>query len=193
MSAPSNGIQILLPHGDITATPPDCPPDAQYVPRLQRTQLIHSAHSSLGTGHPGANAALSLLKGHYWWPNMAREVRRFVQGCEFAISKSPCHLPAGKLLPLPVPNRPWSHLGVDFVTDLSTSEGNTCILVVVDRFSKSCRLIPLKNLPTAMETADQMFNHVFRYFGIPEDIVSDRGPQFISRVWKNFFKLRCDC
>ncbi len=121
---------------------------------------------------------------------MAREVRRFVQGCEeCAIAKSPRHLPAGKLLSLPVPNGPWSRLGVDFVTDLPASEGNTCILVVVDRFSKSCCLIPLKSLPTAMETAEQMFNHVFRYFGIPEDIVSDRGPQFISRVWKNFLKL----
>ncbi len=175
-----------------TATPPGCPPDAQYVPRLQRTQLVHSAHSSLGTGHPGANATLSLLKDRYWWPNMARDVRSFVQFCfceECAISKSPRHLPAGKLLPLPVPNRPWSHLGVDFVTDLPVSEGNTCILVVVDRLTKSCRLIPLKNLPTAMETAEKIFNHVFRYFGIPEDIVSDRGPQFISRVWKNFLKL----
>ncbi len=107
---------------------------------------------------------------------MFRDVRRFVQGCEeCAISKSPRHLPAGKHLPLPVPNRPWSHLGVDFITDLSVCEDNTsCILVIVDRFSKSCRLIPLKNLPTAMETAEQMFNHVFRYFGIPEDIVSDR-------------------
>ncbi len=121
---------------------------------------------------------------------MDRDVRRFVQDCEeCAISKSPRHLPAGKLLPLPVPNRPWSHQGVDFVTDLPVSEGNTCILVVVNRFSKSCRLIPLKDLPTAMETAKQMFNHVFRYFSIPEDIVSDRGPQFISRVWKNFLKL----
>ncbi len=137
-----------------------------------------------------ANVTLSLLKGRYWWPNMAREVKRFVQVCEeCAISKSPRHLPAGKLLPLSVPNRPWSHLGVDFVTNLPASEGNMCILVVVDRFSKSCHLIPLKNLPTAMETAEQMFNHVFRYFGIPEDIVSDRGPQFISRVWKNFLKL----
>ncbi len=181
-SAPSSNVS--------TATLPGCPPDAQYVPRLQRTQLVHSAHSSLGTDHPGANATLSLLKDRYWWPNMARDVRRFVQGCEkCAISKSPRYLPAGKLLPLPVPNRPWSHLGVDFVTDLPVSEGNTCILVVVDRFSKSCRLIPLKNLPTAMETAAQMFNHVFRYFGIPEDIVSDRGTQFISRVWKNFLKL----
>ncbi|KAK3524931.1 hypothetical protein QTP86_011496 [Hemibagrus guttatus] len=32
-------------------------------------------------------------------------------------------------------------------------------------------------------TSDAMFCHVFRNFGLPEDIVSDRGPQFTSRVW----------
>ncbi len=94
-----------------------------------------------------------------------------------------------KLLPLPVPTRPWSHLGVDFITDLPPSNGNTCILVIVDRFSKSCHLLPFKGLPTAIETAENLFNQVFRYFGIPEDIVSDRGPQFISRVWKPFLCL----
>ncbi len=40
-----------------------------------------------------------------------------------------------------------------------------------------------------METAEVLFNHIFRNFGIPEDIVSDRGPQFISRVWRSFFSL----
>ncbi len=60
---------------------------------------------------PGPNNTLSLLKNHYWSPNMARDVRRFVQGCtDCAIFKSPHHLPTGKLLPLPIPNRPWSHL-----------------------------------------------------------------------------------
>ncbi len=173
-----------------TATLPGCPQGLQYVTRTQRTPLIHSTHTSLDTGHPGANGTLSLLKDRFWWPNMARDVRRFVQGCsDCAISKSPPHLPSGKLLPLPVPSRPWSHLGVDFITDLPVSGGNTCILVVIDRFSKSCRLLPLKGLPTAMETAEIMFNNIFRYYGIPEDIVSDRGPQFISRVWKAFFSL----
>ncbi|KAK3508638.1 hypothetical protein QTP70_001333 [Hemibagrus guttatus] len=57
-------------------------------------------------------------------------------------------------------------------------------MVVVDRFSKGCKLIPLKGLPTVMQTADVMFAHVFRNFGLPEDIVSDRGPQFTSRVWR---------
>ncbi|KAK3528918.1 hypothetical protein QTP70_012863 [Hemibagrus guttatus] len=56
-------------------------------------------------------------------------------------------------------------------------------MVVVDRFSKGCKLIPLKGLPTAMQSAEAMFNRVFRNFGLPEDIVSDRGPQFTSRVW----------
>ncbi|KAK3568296.1 hypothetical protein QTP86_003143 [Hemibagrus guttatus] len=54
---------------------------------------------------------------------------------------------------------------------------------MVDRFSKGCKLIPLKGSPTAMQTAEAMFQHVFRNFGLLEDIVSDRGPQFTSRVW----------
>ncbi|KAK3506690.1 hypothetical protein QTP70_015415 [Hemibagrus guttatus] len=151
-----------------------CPSGLQYITRARRTPLIHSAHTSLGTGHPGVNETLSLLKDRFWWPNMASDVRRYVQGCrDCVISKSPCHLPSSKLLPLPIPNRPWSHLGVDFITDLPVSNDCTSIFVVVDRFSKSCRLIPLKGLPTAMETAELMFNHIFSYFGIPEDIVSE--------------------
>ncbi len=77
-------------------------------------------------------------------------------------SQTPHHLPAGKLVPLPIPRRPWSHVGVDFVTDLPKSEGYTCILVAVARFSKACKLIPLRGLPTALETAEALFHNLFR-------------------------------
>ncbi|KAK3539589.1 hypothetical protein QTP70_010252 [Hemibagrus guttatus] len=53
----------------------------------------------------------------------------------------------------------------------------------------ACKLIPLKNLPTALETVEALFSNVFRHFVIPEDIMSERGPQFISRVLRGFFKL----
>ncbi|KAK3556652.1 hypothetical protein QTP70_011930 [Hemibagrus guttatus] len=172
-----------------TDGPPGCPPGLQFVPRSRRTNLIHSTHTSLGTGHPGITGTLSLLRQSFWWPHMATEVKRYVQGCrECAMAKTPCHLPSRKLLPLPVPNRPWSHLGVDFITDLPASGGCTCILVIVDWFSKACRLIPLPRPPTALDTAECLFNHVFRYYGLPEDIVSDRGLQFTSRVWRAFCK-----
>lgn len=126
---PSSGTPIQL-HPPMPP-PPGCPPRLQYVTKAQCTPLILSANSSLGTGHPGANNTLSLLKDCFWWPNMARDVRRLVQGCpDCATSKTPRHLPSCKLFPLPIPNRPWSHLGVDFITDLPASDGNTCILVI---------------------------------------------------------------
>ncbi len=75
------------------------------------------------------------------------------------------------------------------MTDLPESEGKTCVLVAVDRFSKACKLIPLRGLPSALETAEHLFQQVFRNFGVPENIVSDRGPQFIFHVWKAFFRL----
>ncbi|KAK6292578.1 hypothetical protein J4Q44_G00371620 [Coregonus suidteri] len=65
---------------------------------------------------------------------------------------------------------------------------NTTILIVVDRFSKSCHILPLPGLLTAMQTAEALFTHVFRHYGVPENIVFDRGPQFTSKVWKAFME-----
>ncbi|KAI3376773.1 hypothetical protein L3Q82_000369 [Scortum barcoo] len=95
----------------------------------------------------------------------------------------------GLLQPLPVPQRPWSHLTLDFITGLPPSKGNTTVLTVVDRFSKMAHFIPLPKLPSAKETAQVMINHVFRIHGLPTDIVSDRGPQFVSVFWKEFCRL----
>ncbi len=170
--------------------PLGCPEGKTFIPSSQRQSLLGSVHNIPGSGHPGSQRTLSLLQAQNWWPSMSRDVIRYVRSCSVcAMSSTPRHLPVGKLVSLPNPRRPWSHMGIDFVTDLPNSEGNTCILVSVDRFSKACKLIPLRGLPTALETAEHLFHHLFRNFGVPEDIVSDRGPQFISHVWKAFFHL----
>ncbi|KAK3513223.1 hypothetical protein QTP70_009728 [Hemibagrus guttatus] len=88
-----------------------------------------------------------------------------------AQSRMSCQLLAGLLELLPVPQRPWSHMEIDFITNLPDSGGNNTVLVAIDRFSKACHLVPLKGLPTAMDK---------------EDIVSDCGSQFTSRVWRDF-------
>ncbi len=89
--------------------------------------------------------------------------------------------PEGLLQPLSVPSRPWSHIALDFVTALPASQGNTVVLTVVDRFSKAAHFIPLPKLPSAKETAVTIVDHVFRIHGLPMDVVSDRGPQFVSK------------
>uniref|UniRef100_A0A9J8AF28 Uncharacterized protein n=1 Tax=Cyprinus carpio carpio TaxID=630221 RepID=A0A9J8AF28_CYPCA len=83
-------------------------------------------------------------------------------------------------------SRPWSHIALDFVTGLPPSRGNTVVLTVVDRFSKAAHFIPLPKLPSAKETAQVVVDHIFRIHGLPVDVVSDRGPQFVSRFWKEF-------
>ncbi|ROK74121.1 hypothetical protein DPX16_22262 [Anabarilius grahami] len=69
---PSTNASTNTPPGCL----PGCPPGLQYLTRARRTPLIHSAHTSLGTGHPGVNETLSLLKDRFRWPNMASDVRR---------------------------------------------------------------------------------------------------------------------
>lgn len=79
-----------------------------------------------------------------------------------------------------------AHITLDFVTDLPNSQGNTAILTVIDRFSKACRLISLPKLLSALETAELLFQYVFRLYGLPGDIISDCGPHFPYRVWSAF-------
>ncbi|KAL0181246.1 hypothetical protein M9458_023652, partial [Cirrhinus mrigala] len=168
--------------------PEECPVNLIYVPRNLRSRVLSEVHSVPSSGHPGIEATLHLLKNRFWWPTMRLDTINFIKACATCnTAKVPRRLPAGLLQPLPVPQRPWSHVAVDFVTDLPPSNGYTTILSVVDRFSKACRFIPLPKLPSAMETAEALCNWVFRLYGLPEDIVSDRGPQFTSRLWATFF------
>ncbi len=62
----------------------------------------------------------------------------------------------------------------------------TVVLTVVDRFSKETHFIPLPKLPSARETATYVLDHAFRSHGLPVDVVSDRGPQFVSKFWTEF-------
>ncbi|KAK3509259.1 hypothetical protein QTP70_027039 [Hemibagrus guttatus] len=175
--------EIQRSHAD-DPPPAGCPPTKIFVPppfRLQVMQWIHEAPSS---GHPGIRRTTQLVRRRFWWLSLASDVEGYVRSCPTcAQARTSRQLPEGLLEPLPIPQRPWSHLSVDFLTDLPDSGGYTTVLVVVDRFSKGCKLIPLKGLPSAMQTAEALFLHVFRNFGLPEDIVSDRGSQFTSRVW----------
>ncbi|KAK3555445.1 hypothetical protein QTP86_016100 [Hemibagrus guttatus] len=92
------------------------------------------------------------------------------------------------LEPLLVPQRPWTHISTNFLTNLPSSGGFTTVMVVIDCFSKACKLVPMKVLPIALPTADALFQHVFRNFGLPEAIVPDQGAYCSreQRRWSEF-------
>ena len=163
------------------------PPNRLFVPDSVRSQVLEWGHSSHLTCHPGISRTLSFLRQRFWWPSMVDDTRSFIAACPTcARNKTSTRPSSGLLRPLPVPSRPWSHIAVDFVTGLPSSGGKTVILTIVDRFSKAVHLIALSKLPSARETADLLIDNVFRLHGLCTDIVSDRGPQFTSHVWKAF-------
>ncbi|KAI2658554.1 Transposon Tf2-9 polyprotein [Labeo rohita] len=161
--------------------PDDCPANLTYVPVPLRSRVLSEVHSNPSSGHPGIEATIDLLRNRFWWQTLRPDTITFIKNCSVCnTSKVPRQLPAGLSTTSPA---------VDFITDLPASNGQTTILSVVDRFSKGCRFIPFPKLPSAMETAEALCNSVFRFYGLPEDIVSDRGPQFTSRLWTSFFRL----
>uniref|UniRef100_A0AAQ4Q5H4 Gypsy retrotransposon integrase-like protein 1 n=1 Tax=Gasterosteus aculeatus aculeatus TaxID=481459 RepID=A0AAQ4Q5H4_GASAC len=167
--------------------PGNGPPGRLFVPEPLRSAVLQWAHASRIACHPGVARTMALLRRRFWWPAMGKDTQGFVAACPVCARNKGTNRPsAGLLHPLPIPRRPWSHLALDFVTGLPLSEGNTVVLTVVDRFSKFAHFVPLPKLPSATQTAAILVKEVFRIHGLPRDIVSDRGPQFTSAVWKAF-------
>ncbi len=167
--------------------PGNAPPGRLFVPLSVRPSVLQWGHSSRLSCHPGVARTLAFLRRRFWWPEMRTDVQTFVSACPVcAQNKGSNRPPPGYLQPLPIPRRPWSHLSLDFVSGLPPSKGMTVVFTVVDRFSKFARYLPLPKLPTAKETAELLVSVVFTVHGLPLDIVSDRGPQFTSAVWKSF-------
>uniref|UniRef100_A0A3B3HG52 Gypsy retrotransposon integrase-like protein 1 n=1 Tax=Oryzias latipes TaxID=8090 RepID=A0A3B3HG52_ORYLA len=156
-------------------------------PHLLVPLCCSGVHSSKVACHPGIHRTMALPKQRFWWPSISADTREFVQACSVCARGKASHRAQASLLqPLPVPHRPWSHIAVDFITGLPPSEGNTTVLTIVDRFSKSVHFVPVSKLPSALVTANLLVQHVFGLHGLPQDIVSHRGPQFTSKVWNAF-------
>uniref|UniRef100_A0A8C5PI99 Uncharacterized protein n=1 Tax=Leptobrachium leishanense TaxID=445787 RepID=A0A8C5PI99_9ANUR len=118
---------------------------------------------------------------------MLPDVTDYIATCEVCCtSKNPKTLPLGLLQPLPVPERPWAQLSMDFITDLPVSHNNTVILTIVDRFSKMFHFVSLAKLPSAMELVPVFIQNVVRLHGVLLGIESDRGTQFVSQFWRGF-------
>ena len=85
---------------------------------------------------------VELITKNYWWPGVIKKVKRYVEGCDQCQRmKNRVEMPAGKLKPNQIPEKPWQYISVDFITKLLTSKGHDSILVVCDRFLKMSHFI----------------------------------------------------
>jgi len=152
-----------------------------YVPKDKklRAEIIRLHHDMPIGRHGGQWKTVELVTRNFWWPGVTKEVKRYVEGCNACQrNKNRTEQPAGKLMPNSIPAKPWMHISADFITKLPLAQGYDSILVVVNRLTKMVHFIPTTEKMLAEGLARLFRDNVWKLYGLPKSIISDRGPQF---------------
>ena len=165
--------------------------DRIYVPDVSdlRLRVLRYKHDHVLAGHYGVNKTLELIRREYTWPGVREFVKDYCKSCTICRrSKAPRHKPYGTLQQLPIPEKPWNSISMDFIEHLPQSSGFSAILVVVDRLTKQAIFIPTHDTLDAQELANLFVLHVFSKHGVPSHVTSDRGSEFVSHFFRSLGK-----
>jgi predicted aspartyl protease/transposase InsO family protein len=163
---------------------------AVYVPddRRLKTRLLELAHDAVG--HFGREKTVKRLGQHCVWVGMTSEVEDYCRSCAVcAVNKGSNAKPAGTLRPMPIPERVWDSVGVDFTGPLPvTASGNNSIMAIVDRFSKMLRLRACNTTITGIQAGRLLLDEMLGLGRIPTSIVSDRDVRFTGAAWGQLWR-----
>ena len=147
-----------------------------YVPDSDdlRLRVLRYKHDHPTAGHFGQNKTINLVQREYTWPRLRDFVKDFCKSCTNCYrAKTPRHRPYGSLKQLPIPEKPWNSISMDFIEQLPASSGYTAILVVVDRLTKQSIFIPTHDTITSAQLAQLFVLHVFSKHGVRSHVISN--------------------
>ena len=151
--------------------------------RNNRIVIPSSLHSDmldkLHTGHQGITKCHRRAQQSVWWPGLSKRLEELVTNCsECRRNRSQNAEP---LMPTPFPKLPWQKLGSDlFVWK------NSHYLLIIDYFSRYIEIAKLSS-----KSATSIITHmksIFARHGVPQELVSDNGPQYSSQEFAKFAK-----
>ena len=155
-----------------------------FLPHSLRGSVLEVAHDSILGGHLATKKTYDRVTSNFFWPGAYDDVSRYCQSCDICqrtIPKGRC----GKtpLVAMPIIGEPFARVAIDLVGPLPMSgRKHRWILTMVDCATRYPEAIPMKGIET-MECAEELVN-IFSRIGIPQEILSDRGSQFVSDLMR---------
>jgi hypothetical protein len=130
------------------------------------------------------------IKQMFAWKGLKADVQNFVKACMVCQQAKPDReKSSGLLQPMDVPDGVWQTITMDFVEGLPQSGSTNCIMMVVDKYTKSSHFIPLRHPYTATTVAKAFLDQVYKLHGMPSSIISDRDKVFTIKFWRELFHL----
>ncbi|KAJ8032404.1 hypothetical protein HOLleu_25921 [Holothuria leucospilota] len=172
--------------------PPDALLDEEWriyhqivVPRTYRREILSIAHEMPFAGHLGVNKTYHRILNHFYWPKLKSDVAKFCKTCHSCqmVGKPNQNIPAAPLKPIPAFEEPFSRVIIDCVGPLPKSRaGQQYILTIMCASTRFPEAIPLRNIKA--RTVLQALLKFFTLFGLPKEIQSDQGSNFMSTVFQ---------
>ncbi|QRW20392.1 Retrotransposable element Tf2 protein [Rhizoctonia solani] len=152
------------------------------------TDLLHIFHDSPLAGHPGRQQTLELVSRDYYWPGICADTYWHVDSCKTCQRIRKPKYASIPPQPLELPSRPWQHVSYNMIVDLPRDGICNSILVIVDSFTKYGIFVKCSKKLKAPKLAELFLEHVWKWHGMPEKTVLDRGRVFNNKFLKALYK-----
>lgn len=148
------------------------------IPTSLRQNVLALIHED----HIGIVRMKMLARSYVWWPKIDRDLELQAKSCASCQSfqNTPVQSP---LYSWNWPTQPWSRIHIDFAGPFL----GHMFLVIVDAHSKWIDIRTMKRI-TSSDTIFQL-RAVFATHGLPDTIVSDNGPSFVSQEFEDFLRF----
>ena len=146
------------------------------IPKSMRKEVKKKLHAA----HLGHDSMMRRARRTIYWPGMTDEVKQLAENCDACNRRKPANQKE-KLQQHEEGNAPWEKVGIDFF-EIKDHH----YLVVVDYYSTYIEVEYMKST-TSTQTIKKL-KQTFARWGIPQEMVSDNGPQLVSAEFKEFLK-----
>ncbi len=190
LSQPPNADQGQDDNEDQTLLKPEL-----FIKRIITTpteaakrQLMALVHDHPTAGHPGRDETIWKASQMHNWIGMRRWISDYVKGCaNCQQNKIITHRKKTPLYQITTAQNtlPFRQIAMDLITGLPTQKGYNAILTIVDHgCSRAAIFLPCTNTITGPGIARLYLDHIYRWFGLPSHMISDRDPRFTSHFGK---------